>query len=107
MKDPAKYHPKATEGKTRLLIPPFPATGKMSRYKPNTIRSNSPSQKFGMDNPNKAVNFPRLSHQVLSLTAEIIPTGIPIPIATIKAPAASCREAGSRAKYSSLTGRLY
>ena len=106
MNEAAKYHPKAMQGKIRLVNPPLPATGSTLRYNPNTIRSTSANQKLGMDNPSKAIILARLSHHVLSLTADRMPRGIPTTMAKIRAPAASWRDAEKRWKYKSRTGRL-
>src|SRR5438034_9839264 len=102
--DAAKYQPSATAGMTTCRQSPAPEVGSQRSQTENTRISTSPSQKPGIDSPSSATPLATLSHQLLTLTAEMMPAGTPMSTEISVAARPSVSELGKRWKYSSLTG---
>src|SRR5205823_3618190 len=100
----AKYHPSASDGMTTCRQSPAPEVGSHRSQTENTRISTSPSQKPGIERPSSATPFARVSHQVFTFTAEMMPAGTPTRMEIRVATRPSVKEFGSRWKYSSLTG---
>ena len=96
--DAAKYQPSASAGMIRCRQSPCPLVGSQCSQTEKTRIITSPSQKPGMDRPSKATILPRLSHPVLTLTADINPAGMPMRNEISVAAAASSSEFGNRSK---------
>src|SRR6266704_7150526 len=102
--DAAKYQPSATAGMTTCRQSPAPEVGSQRSQTENTRISTSPSQKPGIDSPSSATPLATLSHAVFTLTAEMMPAGMPMSSEMSVAASPRVRELGNRWKYSSLTG---
>src|SRR5215471_20306837 len=90
----AKYHPKASDGMIKCCQPPCPLVGSQCSHTENTKIMTNPSQKPGMASPNRATTFPRLSHPLLTRTAETMPAGMPMKKDSKVAASANSREFG-------------
>src|SRR5215467_4398566 len=102
--DAAKYHPSASAGMMTWRQSPAPEVGSQRSQTENTRISTSASQNPGIESPSNATPLARLSHQLLTLTAEMIPAGTPMSTEISVAARPRVNELGSRWKYSSLTG---
>ena len=91
-------------GITTLCQSPAPEVGSQRSHTEKTRISTSPSQKPGIESPSKPTPLARLSHQLLTFTAERMPAGIPMSSEISVAASPSVSELGKRWKYSSLTG---
>src|ERR1700745_1831987 len=94
----AKYQPSANEGMIRCCQPPCPLVGNQCSQTEKVRIMTSPSQKPGIDSPSKATTFPKLSHPLLTRTAEMMPPGMPMKNEIKVAASANSRELGSRWK---------
>ncbi len=72
-----------TAGNIKLFQESNPPDGTNLKLTANVKTNISPNQKFGIETPNKAPIILTLSIAEYCLVADIIPSGIPIPIAII------------------------
>src|ERR1700731_4686542 len=96
--DPAKYQPSATAGMIRFRQPPSPLVDSQWSQTEKVKIMTSPSQKPGIDSPSRATTFPKLSHPLLTRTAEMMPAGMPMKNEIKVAASANSRELGRRWK---------
>ena len=60
----ARPKPTVTAGRIRLSIPPLPPVGRSLSFREKMIMSINPSQKFGIEVPNRANIMPAVSFHV-------------------------------------------
>src|SRR5918999_3120236 len=88
--------PREKAGMMRLFQLSAPELGSQLRYTDRVRMSMRPTQKLGSDSPRMAKILTKLSNQVLTRTAEKMPTGEPIRSEMVIATVAKSNEAGNR-----------
>ena len=101
-----KLSPSATDGMIRCARVPRPEVGSQPSLTEKIIISMIPSQKCGIDRPNRAPSILPMSRSDPRRTAEMIPMGTATTSAISMAATASSRLAGSRSRISSMAGTL-
>ena len=83
-----------------------PPTGSQSRPAANSTSSIRPSQKIGIDTPNRVSVITTVSKREPCRTAASTPTGTPHRLASSSDASASCNVTGNAVSTSSSAGRL-
>ncbi len=98
--------PKVIAGRIRCEIVPRPVAGSHPRVTAKSTISISPSQKTGIETPNRATSMLALSKMEFRFVAEIIPATTPMSMAIAIAATANSTVLGNLSHISVVTGLL-